>query len=135
MSGPIRPNGRNEDFILARFTLGLMQREIVVDPEPQSVPVNTVKPSIIGTAVQVGVTLTAIDGAWTNDPTSFTYQWQHDASGNGTFANVSVGGTSRTYVPVVGDIADSVRVQVTAINGAGSSAGANSLGTTPIIAA
>ena len=53
----------------------------------------------------------------------------------GTFANVSVGGTSKTYVPVVGDIADSLQVQVTAINGAGSSTAANSLGTIPIIAA
>jgi hypothetical protein len=135
VSGPIRPNGRNEDFILERFTLGLVQREIVVDPEPQSVPVNTAMPSIIGTAVQVGVTLTAIEGDWTNDPTSFTYQWQHDTSGNGSFANVSVGGTSKTYAPVVGDIADSLRVRVTAVNGAGSSTAANSLGTIPIIAA
>ncbi len=98
-------------------------------------PTNIVAPSIVGTAVQVGVTLTAIEGAWTGEPTSFTYQWKHDTSGNGTFANVSVGGTGRTYVPVVGDVADSLQVVVTAVNGAGSSTPANSLGTIPIIAA
>jgi hypothetical protein len=36
VTGPTRPNGRNEDFILEVFTLGLVQKEIVVDPEPIS---------------------------------------------------------------------------------------------------
>ena len=63
VNGPVRPNGRNEDFILERFTLGLVQREVVVDPEPQSVPVNTVVPSITGAQVRVGYTLTAQEGS------------------------------------------------------------------------
>lgn len=29
--GPVRPNGRNESFNLEQFTLGLVQREIVID--------------------------------------------------------------------------------------------------------
>lgn len=33
VTGPTRPGGRNEDFILEVFTLGLIQKEIVVDPE------------------------------------------------------------------------------------------------------
>lgn len=33
VSGPFRPNGRNEDFILETYRLGLNQKEIVVDPE------------------------------------------------------------------------------------------------------
>lgn len=32
VSGPRRPNGRREDFVLEVFTLGLVQREVVVDP-------------------------------------------------------------------------------------------------------
>lgn len=32
VSGPFRPNGRNEDFILETFRIGLNQKEIVVDP-------------------------------------------------------------------------------------------------------
>jgi hypothetical protein len=32
ISGPFRPNGRNEDFILETFRCGLNQKEIVVDP-------------------------------------------------------------------------------------------------------
>lgn len=127
--GPKRPNGRVEDFILELYTLGLNQKEIVVDPAAASVPVNTTRPSITGTAVQTGVVLTANEGVWTNDPTSFTYQWQHDVSGNGAYVNVAALGTSKTFTPVVGDVGDSLRVQVTAVNGAGSSAAANSIGT------
>lgn len=32
ITGPARPNGGNEDFILEVYTLGLNQKEIVVDP-------------------------------------------------------------------------------------------------------
>jgi ribosomal protein L19 len=117
------------------FNIGVETAVYAVPSDSSVVPVNLVLPSIIGTQVRVGYTLTAVEGEWTGEPTSYTYQWQHDVSGNGTFGNVSVGGTSRTYVPVVGDIADSLRVQVTAVNGAGSSTAANSLGTIGIIAA
>lgn len=133
--GPTHAGGRNEDFILETFQFGNVQREIVQGPEALTVPSNTVKPAISGAAVQVGVELTAFEGEWTFQPTSYTYQWQHDTSGNLTFANVAAGGTGRTYTPVVGDVGDSLRVQVTAHNGAGSSSVANSVATTPIIAA
>ena len=33
VTGPTRPNGRNEDFDLEIFTLALQQREVVVNPE------------------------------------------------------------------------------------------------------
>ncbi|TPW26035.1 phage tail tube protein [Pararhizobium mangrovi] len=36
VTGPMRPNGGNEDFILEQFKLGLVQSEIVVDPKPAS---------------------------------------------------------------------------------------------------
>jgi hypothetical protein len=32
VTGPVRPGGRNEDFILENYTLGLVQREVLVDP-------------------------------------------------------------------------------------------------------
>src|SRR6185312_16245337 len=37
-------------------------------------PSNTKQPTITGTA-RDGQTLTAQNGSWTNDPTSFSYQW------------------------------------------------------------
>lgn len=100
-----------------------------------SVPANEVLPSIVGASVQVGVTLTAIEGGYSGGPSSFAYQWQHDASGNGSFTNVSVGGTSATYVPVVGDIADFLRVGITPTNSAGAGSTVYSLPVGPIIAA
>jgi hypothetical protein len=41
--------------------------------ELMAIPVDTVVPTITGTA-QVGQTLTATTGTWTHNPTSFTYQ-------------------------------------------------------------
>lgn len=117
------------------FNIGINTALYEVSTPAITVPTNIVLPSITGASVQVGVTLTAHEGSWNFHPTSYGYQWQHDASGDGNYVNVAVGGTGKTYVPVVGDIADSLRVVVTAINAAGSSVAANSLGTSPIVAA
>lgn len=115
VTGPTRPNGRNEDFILEVFTLGLNQLEIVVNPESLVAPTNVVLPSISGAAVQTGVLLTAVDGEWTGEPV-LTYQWQADDAGNGVFADIS-GATSATFTPVVGNEGDALRLEVTAVNG------------------
>lgn len=121
-----------EDRMTATVTVSISGEETWGN---EAIPVNTVKPSIVGASVQVGVTLTAIEGEYEGAPDSYAYQWQHDASGNGTFANVSVGGTGETYVPVVGDIADFLRVGVTPTNGAGAGSTVYSLPVGPIIAA
>lgn len=39
-----------------------------------AIPINVIIPSISGTP-QVGQTLTANPGQWTNNPTSYAYQW------------------------------------------------------------
>jgi PKD repeat protein len=74
-------------------------------------PVNTVLPAISGTA-QVGETLTTTDGTWTNSPSGYAYQWKSAGSNVGTDQN--------TYVPVTGDIGNTITVVVTASNGGGS---------------
>ncbi len=91
-------------------------------------PANTLVPAISGEA-RVGVTLTANEGVWTNAPT-FTYQWQVNS---GSWANIS-GATSRTYVPIVGQIGNPLRVQVTGTNAAGN-ATASSFATANVVAA
>lgn len=91
-----------------------------------SAPTNIVKPSVVGSSLAQGATLTAEEGDWTGQPTSYTYQWQADTSGNGSFSNIS-GATNKTHVIAAGQAGDAVRVQVTAINAAGSSSAANSL--------
>lgn len=134
VAGPVNLGGGNEDFVREQYTIGLEQ-VLTVDPEAGSAPTNTVLPSLSGASVQVGVPLTVHVGEWTGDPTSYTIQMQHDASGNLSFTNVASGGTGLTYVPVVGDVGDSLRVSVVATNGAGSSSAAYSIATTVIIAA
>src|ERR1700736_5024056 len=90
-----------------------------------SVPGNTVLPTISGTS-QVGQTLTATSGTWTNSPTSFTYQWNR--------AGTAIGGaTASTYVPVSADVGNALAISVTAANGSGSSTPATSAATSAVI--
>lgn len=88
-------------------------------------PANSVLPAISGVA-QVGETLTAWPGVWSNAPT-FTYVWEADGTPIG-------GATSNTYTPVVGQITDVITVVVTGTNTAGS-ASAESVGTAAVIGA
>ncbi|MBJ7331664.1 MAG: hypothetical protein JHC95_17345 [Solirubrobacteraceae bacterium] len=83
---------------------------------PAAAPQNTTSPSISGTAAR-GRTLSAAVGDWSPVGTNYTYQWQRN-SGSG-WVSIS-GATAREYVPATADVAATVRVQVTAINIAGS---------------
>ncbi len=94
-------------------------------------PVNTSPPTITGTAQQ-GQTLTEHHGSWTNEPTSYGYQWQQcDAAGNGCLPISEA--TSQTYTPVVGDVGHELRVQETASNAAGASSPASSSATAAVV--
>jgi len=76
----------------------------------------------------VGQTLTATTGTWTNNPTSFTYQWNR--------AGTAISGATRSsYVPVTADIGNTLTVYVTAANTGGSSTLATSLPTVAVAAA
>ena len=81
-------------------------------------PVNTVRPSITGTAV-VGNTLTASPGSWNGSPSSFAYQWiQCDRFGGSCIA--IPGATGTTYGIRLADAYGTLRVDVTAKNASGS---------------
>lgn len=98
-------------------------------PIVEPVPSLTTIPSISGVA-QVGDTLTASPGAWTNSPTGYEYQWFRSSSSGwiaivGAAGNVnSAGAGVITYVPTDSDQGNSLEVQITAVNygGAGSPA-------------
>jgi hypothetical protein len=64
----------------------------------------------------VGQVLTTTDGAWTNSPTSYNYQWIRGAATN-------VGTDANTYTLVTADRFNPVRCTVTAVNAAGSTRG------------
>ena len=92
---------------------------IVVNP-----PVNTVAPSLSGTAKD-GVALTAAKGTWTGVNTiTYTYQWQTSSDGGATWTDI-VGATATTYTPPAGSAGTQVRVRVSATNGDGSSQAAS----------
>ena len=78
-------------------------------------PSNTVAPALSGTTATTGTTLTVTTGTWSNSPTGFTYQWfQAD-----TNAAIS-GATASSYTPVAGDLAHTLKCNVTATNASGS---------------
>ena len=84
----------------------------------QAAPVNTAPPTITGTAT-VGQTLTANEGTWSNNPTSFSYQWLR-CNGGGNGCVPITGATSKTYTPTAADAGHAIRVRVTATNADGS---------------
>jgi hypothetical protein len=102
----------------------------------QAPPSNTVLPAITGFPA-VGQTLTTSNGTWTENPTSYAYQWRRCPPGggnpNGSNCTVISGANSNAYAPVTDDVGFSLRAQVTATNGDGSNT-ATSDATNPVTA-
>ena len=76
---------------------------------------NTERPTIAGEA-RVGQELTASEGTWTGNPTSFSFQWQRCDIDTFTCAPVT-GATGRTYGVRAADVGFRLRVEVTARRG------------------
>lgn len=114
VTGPKRPFGRNEDFDLEVFTLGLNQVETVINPTlGGNPPKYTAAPAITGTP-KVGTVLTVSNGTATGDAT-ITYAYQWFAGG------VAVPGvTTNTYTPDVAKVGLVIQALVTASNTKGS---------------
>lgn len=95
------------------------QDELVrITPGPP-MPLNRTPPSIAG-APEPGKTLTALPGAWTENPTAFLYQWEVCSEG-GPRSQVDlickpISGESRpTYAVTEADDRSRIRVRVTAL--------------------
>jgi hypothetical protein len=73
---------------------------------------NTARPTITG-AARVGQELTASEGTWTGNPTSFAFQWQRCDVDSLTCPNV-IGATGRSYGVRIADLGFRLRVEVTA---------------------
>jgi hypothetical protein len=93
-----------------------------IDALTPQIPVLQSAPSISpSSALSPGMVLTATGGAWSNNPTSRTYQWQDcDPSGQNC-ANIA-GARATTYLLAATDVGHTVRVLVGAQNAGGSSA-------------
>jgi len=112
MTKLIRGRGTLLVLLIALVATGVAQAAIA------AAPVNTAPPTISGTT-QVGQTLTASNGTWTNSPTSFAYQWVRCNGGGNQCVSVA-NGTQRTYTLVGADAGRTIRVRVTATNADGS---------------
>ena len=87
-----------------------------------SAPENLTPPSISGTA-GAGATLTASPGTWSNNPTSYSYQWRRCDNAGANCADIA-GATAATYALTPADTGNTIGVGVTAANGAGTAAAA-----------
>ncbi len=82
-------------------------------------PENTALPVASPETPDQAVPETTTKGTWTNEPTSYSYQWQRCNGTGGECANIS-GATSSTYTPVEADVEHTLVVKVTATNSSGS---------------
>jgi hypothetical protein len=98
--------------------------------ESNAGPKNTERPTVSGDA-RVGQTLTAGNGSWSGNPTSFAYQWQR-CDADGSNCSDMAGSTGRTYTVRLADLGFRLRVQVIARNDKGSSTASS--GVTAIVA-
>jgi hypothetical protein len=81
-----------------------------------TVPVNTVLPTVTGTAQRGGL-VTGTAGTWFNNPYSYVLQWQRGA--DDAWSNIP-GATTPAYQPSVSDVGSMLRMVVTATNEDGS---------------
>lgn len=112
--------------LLAVVLIGLVAAATALAAVPQT----TSPPTLTGTYRQDSTLKTSV-GLWANNPTSFTYQWQRCDSNGNTCANIA-GATKDSYKLVTADVGLTVRAQVTAKNGDGSTTANSSA--SPVIA-
>lgn len=93
-----------------------------------SVPVNSVAPSISGAAT-VGNALITTNGTWSDadgDGRTYSYQWYRADDNSGTNLTLIAGANSASYTLTTSDAHKYLRVVVTANDGRGGTTGANS---------
>jgi hypothetical protein len=87
-----------------------------VGPVLNNAPINSVAPTLTGTAQRTGVMSTTA-GTWTGLGDIITYQWQRSPDGT-TWTGIA-GATASTYTAQFADEGDAVRALVTATNPSG----------------
>jgi uncharacterized repeat protein (TIGR01451 family) len=101
-------------------------------PPPSSPPADTTAPRIIGTP-RIASALTEANGGWTNNPTSYSYQWQRCDSAGGNCTAIAAA-TGQIYTPTQADAGDTIRVLEWATNASGVGGPASSTATAAVAA-
>jgi hypothetical protein len=99
---------------------------------PFAVPGSTAPPTVSGAAAQ-GQLLSATHGAWSQVPTSYTYQWLRCTSANEKSCLAFPGASGSTYRLTAADAGTTIRVAVNAANSIGSSISAESASTSVVV--
>jgi len=92
----------------------------VVDSVTPVAPVNSVAPSISGTA-EIEQTLSVTTGTWSGSPTSYSYEWMWSSTADGSYAPI-INAVASTYLVSETDAGNYIKVIVTASNAGGSAA-------------
>jgi hypothetical protein len=107
-------------YVVPALLLAMMIAAALLSPigsaSTRATPSNTVPPAITGSAA-VGQTLTTSNGTWTENPTSFTYEWLRCPSSGGSSDGsdcASIGVSTNSYVVATGDVGFTLRSRVTA---------------------
>jgi hypothetical protein len=108
------------DKLQASFTDGTGSRtsNTITQEWVPAPPTNTAPPTISGQATQ-GQTLSARQGTWDGDASSYTYQWQRCDHSGANCVNID-GAQRQQYTVLADDVGYTLRVQETASNPAGS---------------
>ncbi len=101
------------------------------NPAGASAPVNTVEPSISGSAVQ-GSALAVSGGSWAGaGPPTLAYQWDRCSSAGWGCAPIA-GASAATYTVQPDDLGGTLRVFMTGTNGSGSSSAVTTATVVPV---
>jgi hypothetical protein len=103
------------------------QMRWVYDGPSSTAPVNMSAPTISGQTVE-GQTLTESHGSWSNNPTSYEYQWE-GCDGSGGHCSPISGANSQSYTLLASDVGHTIVVEEIATNTTGSSSPATSQAT------
>ena len=88
-------------------------------------PVNSSAPSMAGD-LSAGQVVTEVQGVWSGSPTSYTYEWEVCNSVGAVCVPIA-GATAQTYMLTTSDVGDTIVVQESAGNVAGTGAPASSM--------
>jgi outer membrane protein assembly factor BamB len=92
-------------------------------------PANSTPPTISpSSAIEAGQTLSVTTGSWTNDPSSYAYEWL-DCDSTGDNCTSIPNAIGDTYTLTSSDIGSTIEASVTATNGTGSGVPATSVAT------